>query len=155
MPPLHVRLTKLSDDRHRFAFERADGSGDVRELETRSFLLHDLTHFAVESEARLGGGFYGGLASGAGLDTLADGLEGEALAIERIVGPLSSAFKSGQSPDGFAQALDGMFEQLGTPRPAWADAAFVTRAFVRLERLAGRWRATPFGGTMELAFPPT
>lgn len=37
--------------------------------ETRSYLVHDLLHYAVESEAGLSGGFWGNLARG---KTLAD-----------------------------------------------------------------------------------
>ena len=59
---LLVRLTRLSDARHQFEYRRTDGSGEVLEMETRSLLTHDLAHFAVETEAGLGDGFYGRLA---------------------------------------------------------------------------------------------
>jgi len=50
---LVVRLTRVSPTHHRFAFGRADGSGESLELETKSCLFHDLLHFAVETEAQL------------------------------------------------------------------------------------------------------
>lgn len=43
---------------------RTDGTHDQHEFETRSLMTHDLVHFAVESEAKARGGFYGTLAEG-------------------------------------------------------------------------------------------
>ncbi len=48
---MRISLTKLSDARHRFSYQRADGSGETLELETRRFLIHDLVHFALENAA--------------------------------------------------------------------------------------------------------
>ncbi len=54
-----VKLTKISPTHHRFEYVRADGTGEKLELETKTFLYHDLLHFAVESEAGLKNSFYG------------------------------------------------------------------------------------------------
>ena len=56
---LTIRLTRISPTDHRFEYERADGTGEQLVLVTREFLRHDLVHFAVETEARLRGSFYG------------------------------------------------------------------------------------------------
>jgi len=48
---LRISLTKLSDVRPRFSYQRADGSGATVEFESRSFLIHDLVHFALENAA--------------------------------------------------------------------------------------------------------
>ena len=61
---MKILLTKLTDDRHQLAIERDDGSTESVELETRSFLLHDLVHYAVEAEAKIDDGFWGLLARG-------------------------------------------------------------------------------------------
>jgi hypothetical protein len=92
---LTVRLTRLSNSRHRMAIIRADGSSETHELETRSTLRHDLVHFAFETEAGLTESFFGLLAKGATLEALAGkGMESFAPGVEigmteRIVGPLS------------------------------------------------------------------
>lgn len=153
MRPIVVRLTKLSDDRHRFAVFTPDGGARERELETRSLLLHDLAHYALELEAGLSGGFYGGLASGGDLDTSMDSLSAEALVIERVVAPLTAAFKERRPPEEFATRLLDYFEQVDQEPPPWLDVDLLERALRRLNSLTGRWKATPFGGTMELAFP--
>ena len=61
---MQIRLTRLTNDRHRFEVVRDDGTRDARELETRSALLHDLVHYAVETEDGLKASFYGLLGSG-------------------------------------------------------------------------------------------
>jgi hypothetical protein len=72
---MEVRLTKLSDHRHAVAVVRDDGSGERAEVDSRSFLRHDLAHFAVESELGLTGGYWGSVAAGAPLDGF--GLDGD------------------------------------------------------------------------------
>jgi hypothetical protein len=37
--------------------------------------------------------------------------------------------------------------------PRWFTQAFVAAVRERMRRLTGRWKATPFGEAMELAFP--
>ena len=58
-----VRLSfvKMTDERHALEVVRDDGRRERVECETRSYLMHDLLHFAVESEA---GGLWGRLAAG-------------------------------------------------------------------------------------------
>lgn len=48
---MRIAFTKLTQDRHRLEIRREDGSTESVELETRSYLLHDLGHYAVEAEA--------------------------------------------------------------------------------------------------------
>ena len=50
---MKISFTKLSDERHRVAVTRDDGSTDSVEPDTRSFLRHVLSHFAVEVEPGL------------------------------------------------------------------------------------------------------
>ena len=58
-----VRFTRLTNERHRFEIVRDDNVSEARELETRSTLLHDLSHYAVEVEAGLTSSALYGLAS--------------------------------------------------------------------------------------------
>ncbi len=90
---LRIRLTRISNDRHRFEAIRADGSVEIRELETRSYLTHDLVHFAVESEGKLGEGFYGLLARGGGYEATAEMWAGDTGRIEKVVAMLQTALK--------------------------------------------------------------
>ena len=56
---LVLRFTRLAPTHHHFEYRRADGSGEVVEMESEDLLFHDLLHYAVESEAGLKGSFYG------------------------------------------------------------------------------------------------
>jgi len=149
---LTVRLTKLSEHRHRFAFIRADGSGGDRELESRSLLLHDLLHFAVETEAGLANGFYGGLAQGASLDDQALAEGDEALDVERVVGILTGRFKTPSPARDFVASVRAQMTETGTPPPPWFSPAFVESVDARLRALLGEWKAVRFGQTMTLIF---
>src|SRR5690242_14444126 len=93
--PLVIRLVRTSSTHHRLETRRG-GTCESRELETRSCLLHDLVHFALESEAGLQNGFFGHLARGVAYDALAHEAQApgalqrkdELLLVERVVGPL-------------------------------------------------------------------
>lgn len=152
-PSLRIVLTKLSDARHRFAYVRADGSGETLELETRSFLIHDLVHFALESAAGLRGGFYGALADGAGyaLSETAP-ITGEALEIETVVGPLSSALRAEMDVAAFTARLHAYFADLGRAAPTWLTVETIDKTAMRFRAVMGTWKATPFGQSLEFSF---
>ena len=42
---------------------------------------------------------------------------------------------------------------LGATMPDWLTEPFVVAVQERMRRLQGHWRATPFGGVMELPWP--
>jgi len=133
---------------------RPDGSGESRELETKSCLYHDLLHFAVETEAGLRQSFYGLLAGGARYaDLTMDGTaNAEIVATERIIGGLTGALRNDVEPARFLAMLAGWFAAHGETVPAWCTADCVVRVRERMRRLEGEWRALPFGQTMELHF---
>lgn len=145
---MDIRLTKLSDHRHRFEAARADGSVEAAELETRSLLVHDLTHYAVEAQARLDGGFYGLLARGVALERLADagwaGAPASLQRVEALVGPMQAVVGGSLGAERYVE-LAG--DEAITP-------AFVAGVVERMRRLQGEWRALPYGQTMTLAWPP-
>jgi hypothetical protein len=141
-----IRLTRLNPTHHRFEAIRDDGTRDVRELETRSMLTHDLVHFALESEGQLSVGFFAALARGASYETPA------AAEVENVVGPLQGAIKDEVDPALFVARLRAVQESIGAPAPDWFTEDLITRALARLRQLQGQWRATAFGETMDLRF---
>lgn len=152
MTALIVRFTRLNPTHHRFEAIRADGSRDQREFETRSIFFHDLVHFAVESEAKLSGGFYGTLAEGANYDAPREG--SEAQLVENVVGPLQGLLKNETPIDAapFVARLKAHHASLGFAPAEWLTADFIGRVQARMRQLNGQWKATPFGQTMELRF---
>lgn len=159
---MRIIFTKLTDERHRLAIERDDGSREEAELETRSFLLHDLVHHAVESVAGIEDGFWGLLARGTTLDALADrtmenpiskgfsaqaesaqgARQGIALA-ERLVGPMQSVWNGRLDRARYIEVANLDF----------VDDAFVDRVHERLRALVGHWRATKVRESMIIHWP--
>jgi hypothetical protein len=163
---MRIRFTKISDERHELAI-LDDDDGVVRDsvvCETRSYLTHDLLHYAVEAEAGLAGGFWGNLAGGRTLAQMNDRTGGmgagsadaeEMGTIEQVVGALTAAVK-GRSAADMVSGMKRFAASLGNTMPDWLTETFVLAVQERMRRLLGHWRATPFGHAMELGWdaPP-
>jgi hypothetical protein len=157
---LTLRFTRVSPTHHRFDYRREDGTGEALEIETRSFLFHDLLHYAVESEAQLKGSFYGVLGRIGGYEelTVAGGaaLGGEIAITERVVGALTGALRDDALGDAaFVAQVNEYLEIYEERAPRWSTRAFIAAVRERMRQLMGRWNATSFGETMELRFPPS
>ncbi len=145
---MRIRFTKVNDERHVLAIERADGTRESVELETRSYLLHDLVHYAVEAEVPIEDGFWGLLARGTTLNELSDRTmanpisPGIALA-ERLVGPMQSVWNGRLD-----RAL--YMENVGSV----VDEGFIERVLLRLRALTGHFKGTRFRDAMEIEWPP-
>jgi hypothetical protein len=155
--PLVIRLTRTSPTHHRFDIVRENGDRESRELETRSTLVHDLVHFAVETEARLGHSFYGMLARGVAYASLTDAQAiarhgPEILATERVVGALQGALKAGLDPERFVAHFTSALQSMDAAPPDWLDVDLVRRVAERMRRLQGEWRSKRFGESLELRF---
>jgi hypothetical protein len=154
-----IRLTRLTNERHRLEFVRDDGSSEARDLETRSALLHDLVHYAVETEAGLRGSFYGQVAGGKTYEALTEepSTDPEAMQTEAVVARIqglskNDAWSRADAAD-IAESIAAGFHSLGQAPPAWLTADLIGRVRERLRRVQGRWRATTFHETLELDFP--
>lgn len=157
---MRIAFRKIDDGRHVLEVTRPNGATESVECETRSLLLHDFVHYAVESEAGLRSGFWGNLAAGKTLAQMNDrsgagmaDAAGDMGAIEQIVGALHGTTK-GRTAREMVAGVRRFNESLGVSTPAWLTEAFVEAVQERLRRLQGQWRATPCGGRMELTFPP-
>lgn len=154
---LRIAFRKITDERHALEVTRADGRTETALCETRSYLAHDLLHYAVESEARLHGGFWGNLAAGKTLAQMNDrsgaGMAGEMGAIERIVGAMHMTTKGRPSRE-IVAGVRRFYESIGEQAPPWLTEALVDAVHARMRELQGAWRATPRGGRLELSFPP-
>ncbi|MEQ8953582.1 MAG: hypothetical protein RL120_05565, partial [Gammaproteobacteria bacterium] len=128
---------------HRLQVVRADGSTDEAALNSRSFLRHDLAHLAVEMEVPLKGGFWGSIAAGNKLDGSEFGRDiGVA---EKLAGPVQTLMRKEAGADSYLQVLRHVL-------PERADIELAQRIHERIRQIRGHWRATPFGGTMELTW---
>jgi hypothetical protein len=157
---LALRFTRLSATHHRFEYRRADGSGEAAETETDAVLVHDLLHYAVESEAGLKGSFYGILGKIGGYEELSvaggAALGGEIAITERVVGAIAETMlEEGLDDEAFAAEVTEHLATYEDRAPRWFTAAFIAAAHERMRQLMGRWEAIDLGETMELEFPPS
>ncbi len=157
--PMRICFRKVSDERHLLEIARADGSIESVEYETRSYLMHDLLHFAVESEARLGSGFWGLLANGKTLADMNDrtgkamaGDSAELGSIEQIVGVLSRVVKGVPTAD-IVATLRLTASSCGTALPEWVSEPLIDAVRERMRQLSGEWNATPCGKSLNLQWP--
>ncbi|MEO1063590.1 MAG: hypothetical protein AAFZ07_19410 [Actinomycetota bacterium] len=139
---MRITFHRLSDRRHRVEVERADGSTEAVELDSKDFLRHDLAHLAIEAELGLTGGVWGSVAAGGSLT--GDGLDGPDMALaERLAGPAQTLMRT-------AAPVEEVERVLRAVAPDIASAELAAALHERLRRLTGHWRATPFGGEMVL-----
>lgn len=146
---LIARLHRLSAERHTLALSLDDGPVVSIELETRSFLVHDLVHWCVEAELGLDEGFWDLLASGVPLDVLNDREMPPSTftvlnRVEGLVGPLQSYLQGRLPHHLLVEALPASF----TP-------ANLRGVEARFRTALGAWKATPFGAALALTWPPS
>lgn len=155
---LIIRFTKISPTHHRFEYIRLDGTGEKLELDTKTFLFHDLLHFAVESRAKLSNSFYGLLARQNGYadfskeDRDLSRFGPEAIGTEHVVGPMTGVIKGEVTPRELIVGASNIFEAYQQSIPAWLTEEFVLGIKEDMRKLQGYWNGTPFGTTMELRF---
>lgn len=146
MPSLHISFQSLTPRTHALEVARDDGSTESAELETRSLLLHDFVHLAVEQEARLRHGFWGLVADGASLADLRldDTAHRDLITAETLVGPMQAVWHQRYNAEDYVN-------RLGTPHP-FVGEPFVQRVLARIRALDGQWRSTPFGHAMQVVY---
>jgi hypothetical protein len=141
---MKIVLTKLSEASHRVEVLRLDGSTDAAVLDSRSFLRHDFAHFAVEAELPIRQGYWGQVAGGMPLGGA--GFAGQDLALaERLSGPVQTLMRLEAGPEHYLVLLQAL---LGDQ----AGEELAQRIHDRARRLAGHWRATPFGDAMHITW---
>lgn len=119
---MDIWVTRLNPRTHRLRVERGGHDPVDSVLETRSLLLHDFAHYAVEAEHGIEDGFYGLLADGADPDDLREQrLPPEQwerlMKVEFAVVRLQSAFRRGEVLVG-----DGAWRRLRSLHGAWSKA---------------------------------
>jgi hypothetical protein len=160
---LKIEFTKLTDGDAILKCTRPDGSVSWQKQEGKYaafFPLHDLTHYAVETELGFRRGFYGLIAEGWEIaettgKTARGALPTETLEVEYLVSAFSAERASGTattSPE-FNDLAATYARANGLPNPRELSDDDLTRVRSRFNELATEWRALPAGATMELSFP--
>ena len=141
---------------------RADGSETWQKQQGTHalfFPLHDLTHFAVETELGIREAFFGVVASGWSIEEtgqrgVAAKLPPDALFVEQVVGTLDTERASGTrwTAEEFNDSLALKARTDGRRAPRLLTDDELRRVRKRRAELFEAWHALPPGRTMELAF---
>ena len=159
---MRILLMKRTDGSSVLKCIRADGSETWQKQQgthAAFFPLHDLTHFAVETELGIRHAFFGVLADGwtieeTGQRGVAAKLPPDALFTEQVVGTLDAERASGTrwTAEEFNDALARNAKADGRPVPRLLSDDDLVRVRKRRAELFAEWHALPPGGTLELAF---
>jgi hypothetical protein len=166
MPPdLKIRIKRHTDGSASLTLTRADGSVTWQRQQGKLGLVfppHDITHFAVESELRYRGGFYGLVADGWEIGDFASpwprgAIPEEAREVELIVGFFDSERRSADrwTADAFnehAEKFVGASRSAATMKVPQLKDAEITQVRTTRDSLLERWYALPPGESMELEF---
>lgn len=168
---MQVRFIKQFGDRYRFECVRGDGSVTSADLETRSYLKHDLMHYVIEKNAKLENSFFATVKKGKNLEELspkamkaaanAQATPGGSLwplapseinATEIIAAALQGiGDKSADFPE-IVSRISEYLELQNLPTPAYLTPDFCKSAVAEHRSLMERWRNLRAGSVLELAF---
>lgn len=159
---LTIRLTRKHDGAVVFDLRRNDGTSTWQKRSgptARFFAVHDLTHYAVETELGFRRAFYGLVAEGWDLSDFGHPwprgpLPDEALPAEVIVGCFDRARATREllSAEDCNSAAASYFTNAGRSSPVAVTDDDLARVRTRLSELVWQWNALPDGDTMELEF---
>lgn len=162
-PSLTIAFTRRPDGGVVFSLRRADGTSTWQKRTgptAEFFAIHDLTHYAVETELQFERGFYGLVAEGWALTDFGTPwprgpLPREALPPEVIVGCFDAARAAGEplTAEACNTSAASYFVREGTPSPVAVTDELLARVRERLSALVWRWQALPPGQTLELEWP--
>lgn len=158
---MKITFQKISNDQHRLTIERADGSSETSVLETKSLLLHDFIHLAIELEAGLKESFWGLVAAGHSFLALAgkDEMQGEEIdrsevaITEIVVGAFTGMLQRSVPAEFVIDGIRNVCEATNRPYPSYLSNGFIDAAFERLRHIRGAWNATAFGNVYTVEWP--
>jgi len=162
--PVIIQFTKCKDGGALLKCVRDDGTTTWQRQDddhAAFFPLHDLTHYAVETELGFRQGFYGLIAEGWDIgETTGKSARGplpnEALEVEYFAAAFGAERAGGAatSADEFNQLAATFAQTRGMPPPGPLADEELAKVRSRFDELAAKWRALSPGDTLELAFPP-
>jgi hypothetical protein len=92
---MKIQIKKATNYQCEYTVTRDDKSVEVISLETKTYFLHDICHYAVEKNLKYSKGFWGMLSKGHAFNELFgkdNPITTELRFIEQVVGPVQSTF---------------------------------------------------------------
>ena len=162
MPDLRIQFVKDRDGSVLLRCLRADGSTTWqrnRDGRGQFFIIHDLTHYAVETILGHRRGFWGLVAEGWGLDDFGAPWPSGRLPEDLDPSELIVGFLDGERAGGvnwtaedFNDKTEKYFANAGLATTLTLTDADLDAIRARVRELAGRWMLVPRGGMLELEF---
>ena len=157
---MKIRFVKKRDDAAALACVRADGTSTWQRQRGHFFVMHDLTHYAVETTLGLANGFFGLLAQGWNISDFGtpwprgpipqEAAKDAGLA-EMVTGFLDMERATGVTLD--IEDLNGWLAQAGLKLSEPLTDMTLTQIRTRFAKLRERWAIVPVGKALELRFP--
>lgn len=162
-PGLLLQFTKQADGSALLRCVRADGSATWQKQRgdrAAFFPLHDLTHYAVETELGFSRGFYGLIATGWDIEEttgkdVRGPLPNEAIEVEYLVSALSAERAGGgiSTAEEFNQLAATFASSREMPQPRALTDEALAKVRTRMGELFVKWRTLAPDATLELDFP--
>ena len=154
---MKIELKKISNTHHLLRCTRDDGTVEEATLETKSLLVHDLTHLAYERERGLQKSFWGLVAGGVTFQALRGAMEPdkptdftELAETEGFVGPLQGVMLGRVTARDFVLGFSQHLAVQNEKTPEWMTMDFVLRVQARFNAFYGEWKALPFARVMTI-----
>ncbi|MBM9575995.1 hypothetical protein JWG45_02410 [Leptospira sp. 201903070] len=147
---MKLHWIKIDNSSHILKIIRDSAPTEEIILETKSYLIHDLMHYCVESIGDFQNAFWGSLENGKTLSEMSDqknpNSDPELQIVELIVGPMQSLWK---------KRIDEeiVFERLLEISILSDPSLFIKTIHSKMDEVWGKWQSTKFGETMELVWP--
>ncbi|WP_139211872.1 hypothetical protein [Neolewinella agarilytica] len=163
LPSLTIRFSRPKSGRTVLSVTRSDGSMTWAKLHPGTE-LHDLAHYAIETELELKDAFYGILAAGYAIEDFEArpeerpdplrpaNLPRTSLQVEHLVNLLLTELQSGAPLQDFIPRFQEILRQSNLPEMLLLTEEKLCRIREQLNILRGRWNAVAVGGAMELEF---
>ncbi len=137
---MKIEIEKKTPFQCEYTLSRKDHSKEILSLDTKTFLLHDICHFAVEKHLKYQNGFWGMLSKGHTFDQLfgKDNPQTEELRfIEKIVGPIQSIYSGHIPKQNFAEFINHL--DFDIPQNV------LNHSLVEIEEIMNSWKSMPVG----------
>ncbi len=144
---MRIVITKKSQHQCEYKMERGDGSQEHITLDTKTYIEHDICHYAVESVFGYENGFWGMLAQGYRFDQLfgkENELTEELRQIEKIVGPIQSVYAGYYDKESLPMMISHLEIEL--------DHIKVEQSLQLMDDLLGQWRQLEINDSLRLVW---